>query len=83
MPTRTLARPVVLLLVHGNRRAHAAAHGVASAPEPVERWQERWPAPETFVPQKVRAMRKAKLLVAAGGVAGLAVLSAGVWWWLY
>lgn len=36
--------------------------------------------PERFVPQKVRAMKRAKLLLAAGAVGGLAAVAAlGAW----
>ena len=74
MPTRTLARPVVLLLAHGFRRAHVRQHGITPAPAPREGWSSRWPDPEVFVTQKVRARRRAvklAVMVTAFGAAGL------------
>jgi hypothetical protein len=76
MSTRTLARPVILLLSFGWSQA----------------WFERWtpPAstglpdrssdfgtPHAFVPQKARAIRRAKMLLTAG--LGLVVLAALAW----
>jgi hypothetical protein len=55
LPTRTLARPVVLLLVHGLLRAHMRTHGITPAPAPRDEWAARWPRPEIFVPQKASA----------------------------
>ena len=69
MPTRTLARPVVLMLVHGLVRAHARKHGIMRAPAPRDGWVDRWPAHRTFVPQRVVAIRRAKQIVVAGLVA--------------
>jgi hypothetical protein len=64
MPTRTLARPVVLLLSFGFTRAYFDSHPDAAAP-PSEAWHEpddRQP----FVPQRVRARKRAILVAAAG-----------------
>ncbi len=69
MPTRTLARPVVLMLVHGLVRAHARTHGILRAPAPRETWVERWPVHRTFIPQRALAVRRAKQIVLAGLVA--------------
>jgi hypothetical protein len=82
MPTRTLARPVVLLLVHGNRRAHARRHGLEAAPTTSAQWRTRWPSPETFVPQKARAIRRAKAIVGLTGVAGVSGIALVAWWFL-
>jgi hypothetical protein len=65
MPTRTLARPVVLMCVHGLLRAHARTHGVIPAPSAGDDWASRWPAPEVFVGQKAKAKRRVRLLAAA------------------
>jgi hypothetical protein len=65
MPTRTLARPVILMLVHGwwtPRLAPEIADGERRLPV------GGFGAPAPFVPQKVRAMRRAIL--------GLACLAA-------
>ena len=67
MPTRTLARPVVLLLSYGWMHAYFRQHPDVSAPAPVNPFRQ-WPPPSRFVPQKARAMRRAKVLVAAGAV---------------
>src|SRR5262249_2517532 len=78
MPTRTLARPVVLLLGHGFRRAYTRHHGVAAAPVPRAAVPRPWPAPDVFVPQKLRAKRRAVRLAAIGtalGSIGLAYLA--------
>ncbi len=70
MPTRTLTRPVVLLLGHGFSHNVLKRSGVIAAPLPREGWQ-RWPAPGVFVPQKVRAKRRAVALAGVGGTAAL------------
>jgi hypothetical protein len=69
MSTRTLARPVVLMVVHGLVRAHTRRHGVQAAPDARQSWQERWPVHESFVPQKVKATRRLKQLALVGVVA--------------
>ena len=78
LPTRTLARPVVLMLVHGMIRGHAKKHGVVPAQVPREDWRARWPNPESFVPQKAIAVRRLKLLVAAGAFGLLGALAVAV-----
>jgi hypothetical protein len=72
MPTRTLARPLVLLLSFGFSRAWFLRHGDAVAPKPRAVPADFGPHP-VFVPQKVRAMKRAKMLVVAGGVMAVAV----------
>jgi len=79
MPTRSLARPVVLLIVHGLLRAHARTHGVSEAPPAREEWASRWPLGEVFVPQKARA-KKRLAQIAIGGVGAAAVMIA---MWLF
>ncbi|HWW89114.1 MAG TPA: hypothetical protein VNZ26_36225 [Vicinamibacterales bacterium] len=75
MPTRTLARPVVLLLRHGFMHEYLARHPDDQAPAPSRdvTWK-RWPTPEAFVPQKARATRRAVAGAAVGGVAALMTL---------
>jgi hypothetical protein len=68
-PTRALARPVVLMLVHGTLRAHARKNGVVAAPPPREDWASRWPEHEMFVPQKARAVRRMKQIIVVGAAA--------------
>jgi hypothetical protein len=78
MPTRTLARPVVLMLVHGLLRAHSRKYGVAEAPAPRGDWTARWPSQEFFEPQKARARRRLRRIAIASvlGVMAAAVLLA-------
>ena len=78
MPTRTLTRPVVLLLVLGQMHAWFAAHPEAAAPAPSHAPAD-FGAPQRFVPQKLRAMRRAKTLAAAFAVLVAAVAGWGVW----
>jgi len=80
MPTRTLARPVILFLSHG--WAHAAfvrhpARGESARDEPYN-----FGAPQRFVPQRIRAVRKAKGLAVTLGAAGLLGLTLLVVRWL-
>jgi hypothetical protein len=76
MPTRTLARPVVLLLSYGFIHAHFQKYPDELAPPPAEQVQD-FGKPAAFVPQKARAVRRARLLAlaaafaAALGLAGL------------
>jgi len=78
LPTRTLARPMVLLLSFGYSRAWFVAHPEAVAPAPSADLGEVG-SHVPFVPQRVRAIRRAKVLLAAGaalvgiGVVGLLV----------
>jgi hypothetical protein len=81
-PTRTLARPVVLMLVHGDIRAQTVAHGVVEAPR--ARTGARATADAVvFVPQRTRATQRAKAVASIGGGAlaiGLLKLALG---WLH
>ncbi len=75
MPTRALARPVVVLLTSGHAGA-ALADRLSHAPEdPLPARDFGRPSP--FVPQRTRAMRNAMVLAAG---AALLVLGAGIWW---
>jgi hypothetical protein len=80
MPTRTLARPVVLLLSFGFMQAYFQAHPDSAAPR-VEAAAD-FGKPEVFVPQKVRAKQRFMRLAATAavaGLAGLALLAAYLW----
>jgi hypothetical protein len=78
-PTRTLCRPVVLLLSMGYTAAHMQANPDDTAPPPAVAVTD-FGRPERFVPQKVRALKRAKLLLAAVALGGLAAAVAlGVW----
>jgi hypothetical protein len=82
MPTRALARPVVLLLVHGSRRAHTVKHGVSLLPPAADSWEGRWPSPQRFVPQKIRAKRRAVQIAAAGAALGAVGIGGLLMMWL-
>jgi YetA-like protein len=74
MPTRTLARPVVLMLSFGFMQAWFAKHPDAAAP-PAAVKSVDFGKPVVFVPQKVRAKRRFAMLAVAG-VAMLAGIGA-------
>jgi hypothetical protein len=69
MATRTLARPVVLLLSNGFSRAYFQQNPDAAAPGPAA--GEDFGRPEVFVPQKERAKKRFLLLAAAATIAAL------------
>ena len=69
MESRSLCRPVVLLLSCGYRQAHFERHREPAPPPAVE--PEGFGQPELFVPQKRRVKRK--LLLTAGGLGALLV----------
>jgi hypothetical protein len=79
MPTRTLCRPVVLMLTHGWRRAWFVAHPEERRPPPAKALADFGPR-EQFVPQKVIAIRRAKLLAIGGMVAAAAGLVGVIVW---
>jgi hypothetical protein len=72
LPTRTLARPVVVLLTSGHMQSWAAGSKSALPAAPGQ--NEGFGSPEVFVPQRKRAERRAMWLGAAGAIGGLAVL---------
>jgi hypothetical protein len=72
--TRTLTRPVVLLLSHGYMRPWWDRHPDASLPPPADPPGD-FGAPIPFVPQKTRALRRARHLATASA---LLVLLAGL-----
>lgn len=78
--TRTLARPVVLLLSHGYMQAYFQQHPDEAAPGPAGEVTD-FGAPEVFVPQKVIAKKRAKFLAAASACVG-ALGVAGLVGWL-
>ncbi len=71
MPTRTLCRPVVLMLSYGFQRAYFRLHPEETAPATASAPADFGP-PEAFTPQKARAKRRLVLL--AGSFAALFVL---------
>jgi hypothetical protein len=78
MRSRTLCRPVVLLLSHGWQQPWFDTHkndaqGLVAPPA------SGWPAVEPFAPQKAVALRRAKGVVAVAGVASVAALIGLLW----
>jgi hypothetical protein len=78
MKTRTLARPVVLLLSYGFMHAYFQQHPGVSSPPP-DRADHDFGRPGRFVPQKVRAVRRFKAAVVAGGAAAVLAAAAAAW----
>src|SRR5262249_8882765 len=74
LPTRSFARPVVLLLTHGFMHECVMQSPAAQAPQPREGWT-RWARRERFVPQKARAKRRLSAMPAAVALSGLVVLA--------
>jgi PcRGLX-like N-terminal RIFT barrel domain len=78
-PTRTLARPVVVLLTSGLVLPWLAAHPEARLPGPDQPADFGDPVP--FVPQRQLAVRRLRWITAAGG--GVTVgLGLTLFWWL-
>jgi exo-rhamnogalacturonan lyase-like protein len=76
LPTRTLARPVVLLLARGSMHAYVKRRGVVGTPPPRH---HEFGAPVAFVTQRSRAIRKAAMLA---GASATAAVGAAAWWLL-
>jgi hypothetical protein len=70
----------VLLMTNGWSHAWHEAHARA-LPAPESRPMPAWPPHARFVPQKAQALRRARLLVMAAGVAGVLAIVAGLLWW--
>jgi hypothetical protein len=78
MPTRTFARPVIVLLTSGLLRPWFERHRDAALPAPSR--EPDLGLPERFVPQRAQAERRAKLIAAAGVVVAVAlVVAAAIW----
>jgi hypothetical protein len=78
-PTRTLARPVIVLLTSGRLHDWFARHRL-EAPAPID--AVSFGAPVRFEPQKARAMRRAKQLIALTAAISVLALIAVVWQWM-
>ena len=75
MPTRTLARPVAIMLTTGVGRAwFQRRRGSLPDPAPLRDWPAAWAA-KPFVPQKMRARRRLAALALAATTAGLLALA--------
>jgi hypothetical protein len=81
MPTKTLCRPVVLLLNYGFAHDWFKKHADVWAPK-ITNQKFDFGIPRVFVPQKQIAMRRAKLIIAAGGVLFLIAVSSLIYYWL-
>ncbi|MEO8483544.1 MAG: hypothetical protein ABI634_15125 [Acidobacteriota bacterium] len=78
MPTRALARPVIVMLTSGFMQGWFGTQRAPTEPRPTSHGP--FGTPQTFVPQRVIAMRRAKLLAAAIAVSGLAaVVALAIW----
>lgn len=81
MPTRTLCRPVVLLLNYGFAHDWFKKHPDARMPI-LSSQKFDYGKPLAFVPQKQIAIRRAKLIIVAGGVLFLLAVSSLIYYWL-
>jgi hypothetical protein len=77
MPTRTLARPVVVLLTSGFLDSWRMAHPDAIAPAPAS--TPAYGARTPFIPQKARARKRALWLAVVGPAALLVMLLSMLW----
>ncbi len=68
-PTKSLCRPVVLMMRYGWSHAWWQSHPTPSAPKPtVAVTADEFGTWTHFVPQKAKAMKRAKMLVVLGGL---------------
>jgi len=79
-PTKSLCRPVVLMLNFGWQRAWLLEH--RDEPAFTEEIGDDFGQPATFVPQREIAIRRFKRLVVAGGVASVVLVVALLAWLL-
>jgi hypothetical protein len=80
MPTRTLCRPVVLMLAYGFQRAYFRRHLEESTAIPAEPPAD-FARPAMFVPQKAKAKKRFAVLAgASAAVFAAAVVGAAVYW---
>jgi hypothetical protein len=72
MPTRALARPVIVLLTSGLLPAWRRQNPDFEVPGPSP--MVTHPPARSFVPQQARAMKRAKVVAAAGAAGALALV---------
>jgi hypothetical protein len=77
-PTRTLARPVIVLLTSGRLHAWFERHRDHLNP-PAPLAAQTFGAPVFFEPQKTRAVRRAKGLIALAALASVLALIGATW----
>ena len=80
-PTRTLARPVIVLLSSGLMQPWLDANPSASAPPPA-RPDASFAPRVPFVPQKQQALKRLKMLVAIGGATLIGLTALAAYWLL-
>jgi hypothetical protein len=82
LPGYWYTRPLVLALANGARFAWFEAQMARETHWPQGPPLQRWRRPERFEPQRVRAIRRAKVLVLALAAAAIVVVAAVLrWWW--
>jgi hypothetical protein len=80
--TKSLCRPVILMMKYGWTRNWWKQNPTATAPEPtVKKTPDDFGTWRMFVPQKTKAIKRAKTIVVAGAVAGVCLV-VGLLWWL-
>ena len=79
--TRSLCRPVILAMRYGWSHAWFQAHPDVAAPAAPA--VKAWPRWSPFVPQRVRAVRRAKLLAVVGAAGFALMLIAGAAWLIW
>ncbi|PAY16589.1 hypothetical protein CKO51_25780 [Rhodopirellula sp. SM50] len=80
-PTKSLCRPVILMLNFGWQREWLVEH--RDAPAFTEEIEDDFGEPRTFVPQRAIAIKRFKMLVVAGGVVGIGSMAAIFAWLLF
>ena len=84
METRTLCRPIALLLSNGYSRAwFDNHHEIPELPQASNQENQdhktEFGSPQTFVPQKIQATKRAKLILVCGSLAGAISIGLVVW----
>ncbi len=77
-PTKSLCRPVVLLMVCGWQRESLIRDFDRLAPKQIQ-LPSQWPEQQPFIPQRREAIARAKKIILAGGVVSLALIAALGW----
>jgi hypothetical protein len=77
-PTKSLCRPVVLLMVCGWQRESLRRDFDRLAPTQIQ-LPTQWPEQQPFIPQRREAIARAKKIILAGGVLGLVSIAALGW----
>ncbi len=75
-PTKSLCRPVILMMRYGYSRNWWRLNPGAGAPEPrARKTADDFGTWRMFVPQKAKAIRRAKLIIASSGLLAMATLA--------